>query len=287
MIKQYPMSATLAVTGDQVIGTRILEAGAGDDIALCVHGVGSRADRFRPTLEPLADAGYHAYALDLPGHGFATKGTLPFSVPFWAAYVAAIAAQLPAGRLTLVGTSLGGQIGGYLPLIEGARIDRLAMVGTLGVVPMPESEGRSINRVILRNRSVDDCVGKLKALLHDDSRVTREWAEEESAINNSAGADDTFAGIGAYFENGINDHLVIDALRERLGTLPMGILWGDQDVIVSVDTGRASRKALPEVPFGWIRDTGHAPYWERPADFVRAMQMIFDGSLRDSDEFTI
>ncbi len=287
MIKQYPMSATLPATGEQVIGTRILEAGAGDDIVLCVHGVGSRADRFRPTLEPLVEAGYHAYALDLPGHGFATKGTLPFSVPFYAEYVAAIATQLPAGRLTLLGTSLGGQIGGYLPLIDGARIDRLAMVGTLGVVPMPEAEGRSINRVILRNRSADDCVGKLKALLWDDSRVTRDWAEEESLINNSAGAAETFQALGAYFESGINDNLIIDALRERLGTLPMGILWGDQDVIVSVDTGRASRKALPEVPFGWIRDTGHAPYWERPGDFVRAMQMIFDRSLRDTDEFWI
>lgn len=287
MIRQYPLSASVPETGDQVIGTRILEAGAGDDIVLCVHGVGSRADRFRPTLQPLADAGYHAYALDLPGHGFATKGNLPFSVPFFAAYVAAIAGQLPAGRLTLVGTSLGGQIGGYLPLTDGARLDRLAMIGTLGVVPMPESEGRAINRVILRNRSAEDCVGKLQALLWDDSLVTPEWAEEESRINNSAGAAETFQALGAYFENGINDHLIDGTLRERLTDLPMGILWGDKDVIVSVETGKASRQALPEIPFGWIRDTGHAPYYERPQDFVRGIQMLFDSTLRDADEFWI
>jgi 2-hydroxy-6-oxonona-2,4-dienedioate hydrolase len=287
VIKQYPMSATVPASGPSVISTRILEAGSGRDVVVCVHGVGSRADRFRPTLKPLAQAGYHVYSLDLPGHGFATKGALPLSVPYYAEFVAAIVEQLPADRVTLVGTSLGGHIGGYMATLENIRMDRLVMIGTLGVVPMSEADRFNISRVILRKRSVEDCVGKLRALLWDDGLVTREWAEEESAINNSHGAEATFARLGDYFENEINEDIVRDALLERRNRLPMGLMWGDRDAIVSVETGRECMAALPGVPMAWISDTGHAPYYERPQDFVTAMDMLFDESRRETPEYSI
>jgi 2-hydroxy-6-oxonona-2,4-dienedioate hydrolase len=287
VVKQYPMSAQVPMTGAEVIGTRVLESGAGDDVVVCVHGVGSRADRFGPTLEPLAAAGYHAYALDLPGHGLATKTPLPLSVPFYAEYVAAIIDQLDAARVTVLGTSLGGHIGAYMTRLDAARLDRLAMVGTLGVVPLSEQERVNISRVILRNRSVEDCLGKLRALLWDDDRVTQAWAEEESRINNSYGAEETFRRLGDYFEHGINDDLIRDDLLRYAGRLEMGLMWGDRDVIVSAETGRECMKALPGVPMAWIRDTGHAPYWERPEDFVTGMQMLFDERLRDSSEYWI
>jgi 2-hydroxy-6-oxonona-2,4-dienedioate hydrolase len=287
VIKQYPLVAQTSLTGDETIETRVLETGTGNDVAICVHGVGSRADRFRPVLEPLAAAGYHVYALDLPGHGFATKTPLPLSVPFYAEFVAGISEQIDADRVTLVGTSLGGHIGGFMTRLDGRAPDRLVMVGTLGVVPLPEDEGVNISRVILRNRTVDDCAGKLRALLWDDERVTPEWAQEESLINNSQGADQTFRRLGQYFENGINGDLVLDDLRDHADTVEMGLMWGDRDVIVSVDTGRQCMDALPDLPMAWIRDTGHAPYWERPEAFVQGMEMLFDSSLRPANEYTV
>ena len=64
---QYPLGAAGTLT-------RVLEAGRGDRTMLLVHGVGARADRWRLNLDALAEAGYHAYAIDLPGHGLAEKG---------------------------------------------------------------------------------------------------------------------------------------------------------------------------------------------------------------------
>ncbi len=161
------------------------------------------------------------------------------------------------------------------------------MVGTLGVVPMSDEDRVGISRVILRNRSVDDCVGKLRALVWNNDLVTREWAEEESLINNSIGAAETFAQLGDYFENRINSDLIRDVLVASMCDVEIGLMWGDRDVIVSVETGRDCMKALPGVPMAWVRETGHAPYYERPHAFVTAMDMLFDQKWRRSLEYSI
>lgn len=285
-IKQYLMSATVAATADQVISTRVLEAGSGDDVVVCLHGAGSRADRFRPVLTPLAAAGYHAYALDLPGHGLATKGDLPLSVPYYAEFVAALIERLTAERVTVLGTSLGGHVGGQMTTLAGARVDRLAMIGTIGIVPMSQEDRVNTSRVFLRNRSVDDCARKLEALIYNDELVTHDWVQEESLINNSAGAEESFARLGDYFEHAINQDLVRDALRDRQG-LELGLMWGDRDVIVTVETGRECMAALPGIPMVWIRDAGHAPYYERPEDFVTGMELLFSAERLGAPEHTI
>ncbi|MET9085877.1 alpha/beta hydrolase [Streptomyces sp. NPDC004237] len=284
-IRQYPVKVR-AFSGE--VQTRVLEAGSGSDLIVCIHGVGSRADRFSPLLEPLAALGYRVVALDLPGHGFADKGDIPFNVPYCAEIVSDLAAHYVHSRLTVVGTSLGGQIGGYMTRNAAIPVDRLAMVGTLGVVPLDSEEGANISQVILKQRGVDDCRRKLSTLIHDTERVTDAWAVEESKINNSVGADESFDVIGRYFEGPINDHLItrdVQRLAEQGGSV--GMMWGTEDTIVSVETGQACMERLPQIPMAWIRDTGHAPYWERPSAFIDALNWIFaDDATRHGRERT-
>ena len=46
---------------------------AGAPVVL-VHGTGGRADRWVRNIDAVASSGLHVYAVDLPGHGFASKG---------------------------------------------------------------------------------------------------------------------------------------------------------------------------------------------------------------------
>ena len=52
---------------------RVLEAGAGTETVVFLHGLGARADRWRLNMPPLATAGFRAFALDFPGHGFSER----------------------------------------------------------------------------------------------------------------------------------------------------------------------------------------------------------------------
>ena len=74
-MKVYPYGV-----GDDV--TRVHEDGAGDDAIVMCHGVAARGDRWRYNIPVFAAAGYHAYSIDNPGHGFATKApTFPTGFP--------------------------------------------------------------------------------------------------------------------------------------------------------------------------------------------------------------
>lgn len=54
------------VDGDRVIGE---QAGTGDQVVLCVHGLGSQRASLLPLVEVLAERGFRALAPDLRGHG--------------------------------------------------------------------------------------------------------------------------------------------------------------------------------------------------------------------------
>ena len=66
---------------------RVVEEGSGANVALLLHGVGARADRWRHNIGSLAGAGLHVYAIDLPGHGFSAKGSFDYSLNGYASLV--------------------------------------------------------------------------------------------------------------------------------------------------------------------------------------------------------
>ena len=88
----------------------MLGAGTKGPVVVLVHGTGSHADRWSRSLDALATAGYHPYAFDLPGHGFAAKGPgVECSVPAYKKVLADFMNAIRADKAVIAGTSLGGR----------------------------------------------------------------------------------------------------------------------------------------------------------------------------------
>jgi 2-hydroxy-6-oxonona-2,4-dienedioate hydrolase len=109
-ILQYPV----AVDG---LTTRVLECGTGEAVVVCLHGAGSRADRWRPVLPLLAEAGFHAYAMDFPGHGLAAKPAgYDYGTPAFTRAVCDFLGWLDQPAVSLLGTSIGGHVAACVAL---------------------------------------------------------------------------------------------------------------------------------------------------------------------------
>ena len=225
----YPLGV-----GGSVI--RVLECGEGTENIVLLHGAGSRADRWRRNLPGLAAAGKHVYALDFPGHGFATKvPEFDYSTPGFAAVVEEALRQLGIDEPTLVGTSLGGHVAAYLGVRSEIRVKALGLVGTIGIVPIEREVVGSADRVT--DLSYEGVAAKLKFLMHDPHLVTAPFVREERWINSSPGAKVALAKTAEYVDHRSNLHLVGDELRSA--GLPVILFWGENDRWVDPAVGHS------------------------------------------------
>ena len=120
---------------------RVIESGpVGGRAVLLVHGWGSSVYSFSENIPALADAGFRAIAIDLPGHGLSDKPAdgHTYSTAALAAAAMDAASAIGLSRFAYVGHSMGGALGLRIAQTGGARVERLALIGaaSLGVAPV-------------------------------------------------------------------------------------------------------------------------------------------------------
>jgi pimeloyl-ACP methyl ester carboxylesterase len=107
-----------------------VEAGVGGRPLLLVHGFTAAKEDFADHLEPLAAAGWHAVALDLPGHGASQLEDFAYGFDTFAAAVLAVADELGWDRFALLGHSMGGIVAQHLALAAPQRLTALVLLDT-------------------------------------------------------------------------------------------------------------------------------------------------------------
>lgn len=246
---------------------RVIEAGEGSNAIVLLHGSGSRADRWRRNLAGLVAGGYHVYALDFPGHGFASKQPdLDYSTTGFAGAVGSALEQLNLHEVVLAGTSLGGHVAAYLAVRSQLSVQALALVGSIGIVAVQREVEGTVQRI--HDVSEAGIANKLKFLVYDQALVTEQWVREEKWFNSSPGAQTALERTARYVAEKSNDDLVGAALADL--QIPTILLWGNEDRWVPPSVGHRIRsEALPGAPLVVLERAGHAPYYERPDDFNR------------------
>ena len=247
--------------------THVLESGEGDRNVVLVHGLGARADRWQTNLEPLAQAGYHCYAIDLPGHGFAYKGAnYSYGVPAFAAFVRDFMDSIGIERAAVVGTSLGGHVAGYFAAHNPARVAALVLVGSVGVIPLGREASENV-RANVKNVTREGIAGKLKFVLAKHELINEDFINEEFRINNSPGAQEAFNVLGDYIVESIDADNVGTALKAFASDNPMLLIWGAEDKAVPLSVGESARDLLETVRLEAIPGCGHCAYMEDTARF--------------------
>ena len=258
------------------IDVRYAVAGEGPAVLL-VHGLASSMITWYCNMDALADAGFQAIAIDLPGYGDSGLADhLDYAPESAARFLANFASALGIERFSVVGNSAGGLIAGVTALEYPDRVDKVALVAAAGlgrrlswplrIISVPVlgeliykphliSKAAMVKRIFFRAPPFLDEIlpeiRRVRCLPHAPQVMLR---SVRSGIN--------LLGLR-------RKHHIVD----RLGDLraPLLAVWGEKDLVIPPASAEEVRRALPRSAIHVLPECGHWPHMEKPEEFNRIL----------------
>ena len=110
--------------------TFALDYGSGEAV-LCIHGVPTSSFLYRKVLKSLADKGYRAISIDLPGLGLSERPEdFNYTFPVFADFLSRTIEVLKVDKFHLVVHDIGGPIGFALATLAREKIISLSILNT-------------------------------------------------------------------------------------------------------------------------------------------------------------
>ncbi len=172
------------------------------------------------------------------------------SVQDLAVLYASLLDSLDAWDVTVVGNSLGGWIAAEMALLGSPRVSGAVLIDAVGL----EVPGQPVTDI--SGLSPAELVG---LSWYDPTR----FAPQPGTAGPSP--DLVAANMGTLFTYG-GTTMSDPSLRTRLARadLPVHVIWGAADGIVTPDYGRAYAEAIPGAHFSLLPEAGHLPQVEAP-----------------------
>jgi pimeloyl-ACP methyl ester carboxylesterase len=243
---------------------------------LLVHGITNDSLSWDPVVRRLS-AGHDVIAPDLPGHGHSSRQRGDHSLGAHASMLRDLAQAIGAGRVTLVGHSLGGGVAMQFAYQFPEMVERLVLVGSGGL-------GREVSPLI-RSAALPGAEQVLPLLTAEPLMNAGRWAAAAAGrLGFKPGSDlaEVSRGIAslgdterrAAFVRTVRS--VISPFGQRVSAidrlylaehLPFLLVWGDRDPIIPVDHGHAAHEAVAGSRLEVFEGSGHYPQLDDPARF--------------------
>lgn len=247
------------------VGPQCVFSGGGGAPVVLVHGAGDQAGGWSKVAPRLAKS-FSVVVPDLAGHGASAPASGP--IPFTALLLGLDGAMktLPEGKVTLVGNSLGAWVATVWAKEHPDRVDHLVLVNggpLLGDRP----------DLTLQPKTRAEADRTLAAIRDPSSPMIPDFVVDDIIRVASTGP---LARLAAD-PKGLTAHLLDGKLADF--TIPVDLLWGVSDRLVSVDYAKRLAAQLPAARITTIEKCGHAPQNECPDRFVEALLKVLKAPL--------
>jgi pimeloyl-ACP methyl ester carboxylesterase len=256
--------------GSQLVHTE--QAGQGPPVVL-LHGFGGSTFSWRNVLPGLAES-FRVIAVDLNGFGYTQRprDQEAYTRQGQAALVLGVMDALGIDRAHLVGHSYGGALTLWIASRHPERVRSMVLVDSAApTYPDDRRSGTAAVRplafLFLRGYALrPSAVRKsLERSIYDDSLVTPEMVRGYTERLHVEGLDDAYRGLTAP-RPGPVERVELEAID-----VPALVVWGTEDVLVPVESGRRAAERLPRATFVTLEKVGHIPMEERPREFLEIL----------------
>jgi pimeloyl-ACP methyl ester carboxylesterase len=225
--------------------------GEGDRVAVLLHGMMGSAQQYHRVGPALADRGYRAIAVDLPGHGNSPPART--DLLGWAA---AVTAAVPANPALAIGQSLGGVVlAAALPTLRPAKAVYVD-------VPLTTSTAPSRTAEELRAKFTAARAGRTVEALR---RTRPSWSDADREVE-AAAAEQFDVATAVALELAYTDHppLALD--------VPSHVIHADPSRYIS--TTRAAELRALGLDVLAVPGADHTIWYSHFAEFMGALDNI-------------
>lgn len=253
---------------------------------ILIHGFGGSTFTWRNNIEVIADSGFYVLALDLPPFGLSDKRPeLDYSQSWMADLVAGFLDELGIETATIVGHSMGGAVTAQFAVRHPERVDKLIFISG-GIfdaeaqnAASPNEENESSPFAILASLDPESpfAVTAIRALLTPETftNILRSAYYRKEVVTDDVTAgyqrplqiENWAVGFLAFQQAEETAPILLPDLAAVSQSVPVLIIWGEEDTWVSLQMGEAMRATLSNVTFITYPETGHLPMEENTTQF--------------------
>lgn len=257
------------------LSTRVLDTGGSGPAVILIHGLAASIEIWGRIIPQLAKS-YRVIAFDLPGYGEADRPDAAYDAPFFVAQLKAVMDAFSLESAHLIGSSLGASL---IVRFAENNLDRIATA----VLAAPGGFGRGVHP-FLRVPTVPIIgyqmgrplkptnIFAVKLAMADQRNATEDLINIADRYSKMPGGHRAFvrtlrAVIGPF---GVKDRDSFEAQAQKIDR-PTLVVWGKQDRLFSHRQSDRAMQLLPNATLLILDRCGHYPQWERPDEFVSAV----------------
>jgi pimeloyl-ACP methyl ester carboxylesterase len=220
-----------------------------------IHGVNDQAGSWADAAAILA-ADYRLIIPDVAGHGESGPETGPI---MYAAMLEGIESvidhEVPVGKVTLAGNSMGGWLSMLYALDHPERVERLVLENASGMMWMPGDVP-----LIATNR--EEAARVMRAVHGPQADTSEATLDLLLARKNTQ--------MSRIVMEDALSHFVDKRLHEL--TMPVTLIWGRHDGLLPVAYAEALHKKVPGSTLSIIEDAAHIPHRQQPRKFAQCLK---------------
>lgn len=226
-----------------------------------IHGLGADKNTWLQLAKHLT-RGYRLIIPDLPGHGDSTRNMeLNYGAEEQAQRLAELCQHLNINQAHFVGSSMGGAVATRLAHLRPSLAKSLILIDSYGVVKtesalqkiIEETGSNPVLNVNTRNdyrKLLSLTMAKPPAMPDFIIDTLTENVMQNAAINQKIYADSEIEGE-------------LTPILPTI-TVPVMLIWGNEDKVLHVDNAKLFAKALPNCSTVIMENIGHVPMVEDP-----------------------
>lgn len=260
------------------IRTNYLEAGAGGEDVVLVHGSGPGVTSYanwRGVLPVLGER-FHVYAPDMVGFGYSDRPEgINYGLDTWADQTIGFMNALGIDRAHLVGNSFGGAIALRMATQHPDRIGKLVLMGSMGV-EFPITEG--LDNVWGYDGTLEGMKKVMGFFAYDKSLTGEELAQVRYEGATQPGFQESFSSMFPAPRQRWVEAMTVP--EKEIGALPHRtlIVHGREDQVIPLQNSYRLEEMIDRADLAVFAHCGHWSMIERRDDFNRLVRDFFLGA---------